>query len=447
MGVRKIADPAMSRFLFALCWAAYFSTYLGRLNYSASLTEMIRSQGLPKGEAGMIGMAFFLAYGGGQLLNGFLGDKLPPKWMIFIGLTGSGLANIAVPLCGTAAGMTAVWAANGFLQSFIWSPIVKIFSQRFLKEDRMKACIHITSTVPLGTLAAYGGTALLIGLLSWKAAFYGAAAVILAVAALWLVGMTRAEKYADNFGVLQEEESLSGADPAGKKEPQLLQGKNSFLQTVASSGMVFVCLALVMQGILKDGVTTWVPTYISEIFHVGSVAAILGTVVIPVFNLGGVYLSYYVKQRVFHDEVKTSCAFFGVSAICLVLLRIFSGWHIVLSLVLLALATTSMMAVNTMLVSVMPMYFAGQGKSSTASGILNSSAYLGSALSTYGIGAAASALGWDVTIAGWCVCGAAGAALCLCGLKKWLVFAGHNTGKMPGERRRTAVSQNLHEEV
>ena len=437
--VRKIADPAMSRFLFMLCWIAYFSTYLGRLNYSASLTEIILTRGFSKGEAGMIGMAFFLAYGGGQLLNGFLGDKLPPKWMIFLGLTGSGLANMAAPLCGSAAGMAAVWAVNGFLQSFIWSPIVKIFSQRFLKEDRMKACIHITSTVPLGTLAAYGGTALLIGLLSWKAAFYGAGAVILVVAVLWIVGMTKAEKYADSYGVVQEE-SVS-AEPSVSPAAQDSHGKGkrpSFLQTAASSGLVFICLALVMQGILKDGVTTWVPTYISESFHVGSVAAILGTVVIPIFNLGGVYLSYYMKQRFFHDEVKTSCAFFGVSVICMALLRAFSGWHMSVSLVLLALATTSMMAVNTMLVSVLPMYFAGLGRSSTASGILNSSAYLGSALSTYGIGAAASALGWDITIVGWCVCGAAGAAACLAGLKKWLVFAGHNSGRMPGKRRHTA---------
>ena len=419
--VKKIGDPVMSRFLFLLCWFAYFSTYLGRLNYSAGLTEIINSQGLGKAEAGMIGMAFFLAYGGGQLLNGFLGDRLPAKWMVFAGLTGSGLANIAAPLCATSAGMTAAWAFNGFLQSFIWSPIVKIFSQRFLKEDRVKACIHITSTVPLGTLAAYGGTALLISLLSWRAAFFGAAVVILAAAALWIVGMTKAERYAEQFGVMQEEGSQEAETPqSGHK-----QGRG-MLKTAAASGMVFICLALVMQGILKDGVTTWVPTYISESFHVGSVAAILGTVVIPVFNLGGVYLSYYVRQRFLHDEVKTSCAFFGVSVICLAILRIFGGYHMALSLVLLALATTSMMAVNTMLVSVLPMYFAGIGRSSSASGILNSSAYLGSALSTYGIGAAASALGWDVTITGWCICGALGAAACLAGLPNWLGFSGHS---------------------
>ena len=77
-------------------------------------------------------------------------------------------------------------------------------------------------------------------------------------------------------------------------------------------------------------------------------------------------------------------------------------------------------------VSVLPMYFAGIGRSSSASGILNSSAYLGSALSTYGIGAAASALGWDVTITGWCICGALGAAACLAGLPNWLGFSGHS---------------------
>ena len=49
------------RFLFLLCWCSYFCAYLGRLNYSAALTDMIRSEGFGKGETGLIGTAVFWA--------------------------------------------------------------------------------------------------------------------------------------------------------------------------------------------------------------------------------------------------------------------------------------------------------------------------------------------------------------------------------------------------
>ncbi|MFR4441260.1 MAG: MFS transporter, partial [Hungatella sp.] len=77
-----------------LCWIVYFSTYLGRLNYSASLSEIILSERFTKSQAGMIGTGFFLAYGGGQFVSGFLGDRLAPKKMVFTGLFISGICNL-----------------------------------------------------------------------------------------------------------------------------------------------------------------------------------------------------------------------------------------------------------------------------------------------------------------------------------------------------------------
>ena len=99
----------MVRLLFWLCWIVYFSTYIGRLNYSASLTEIITSEGFSKGQAGMIGTAFFLPMEQGQFVSGFLGDHLAPKKMVFTGLLVSGLCNLAM------AGVKAPRADGGGL--------------------------------------------------------------------------------------------------------------------------------------------------------------------------------------------------------------------------------------------------------------------------------------------------------------------------------------------
>jgi len=80
------------------------------------------------------------------------------------------------------------------------------------------------------------------------------------------------------------------------------------------------------------------------------------------------------------------------------------------------------MAVNTMLVSMVPIYFAPYGKSSTASGILNSSAYAGGAASAYGIGVLSESVGWDATIFIWFIIALLGAVACMAGKARWKRF-------------------------
>lgn len=61
--------------LFLLCRSAYFTSYIGRLNYSSVMTAMILGEILTKSQAGFISMVYFLAYGIGQLCNGLLGGS------------------------------------------------------------------------------------------------------------------------------------------------------------------------------------------------------------------------------------------------------------------------------------------------------------------------------------------------------------------------------------
>lgn len=78
----KIKNSSTAFFLFLLCWIAYFTAYIGRLNYSSAMSDMIQTGILTQSHAGFISMLYFFSYGFGQLLNGILGDWLPPQKMI-----------------------------------------------------------------------------------------------------------------------------------------------------------------------------------------------------------------------------------------------------------------------------------------------------------------------------------------------------------------------------
>lgn len=404
----------MEKLLFWLCWIAYFSTYIGRLNYSASLTGIILSEGFSKGQAGMIGTAFFFAYGAGQFVSGFLGDRLAPKKMVFTGLMVSGLCNLAMAGAKSSGLMTAVWCVNGLFQAFIWSPMIRLMYEYYKTETRMKACVSLNSSVPIGTMAAYGLTALVIWLSGWRTMFVLAGAALIGTSLFCITGMKRVERYAAESGKMAEMPS----GETGGSAKAAVNWKSLLIQ----SGFLFLMMALFVQGALKDGVTTWVPTYISETYGLSAILAITSTMVIPVFNLLGVYLASFANLHWFRNEVRTAGAFFVVSAAAILVLRLSSGRSMAVSFLMLALATTAMMAVNTMLIAVLPSYFGVIGRASSVSGLLNSSVYAGGAVSTYGIGALSVALGWNATIVIWFLMAAVSAVICFLTVRKWIAY-------------------------
>ena len=75
-----------SVFLIFICWLIYAISYLGKVNYSANITQIIDFYGIGKSEAGLPPTFFFFAYGIGQVVNGLLSNELKAN----LGLEGTG---------------------------------------------------------------------------------------------------------------------------------------------------------------------------------------------------------------------------------------------------------------------------------------------------------------------------------------------------------------------
>ena len=170
---------------------------------------------------------------------------------------------------------------------------------------------------------------------------------------------------------------------------------------------------VVIHGMLNDGVTTWVPTYITETFLTSPSFSILMTTVLPVLNLTGAYAAKYIYGKCKEHEVQASAVFFVAATAALCGLWIGKGISIVLTVLLFAVTTAAMMAVNTLFVNMLPLRFEKMGRVSTVSGFLNSAAYLGTAVSTFTIGVMVEKMGWNVTIGSWVVLTAGALAVCV----------------------------------
>lgn len=391
---KKITDVRMTTLLFVLCWIAYFTSYLGRLNYSSAMTVMIKETVLSKSQAGFISMTYFFAYGIGQLLNGFLGDKVNPRKMIFLGLSISGAANLIMGCFADFGIMAAVWCINGYAQAMIWPPIIRIFAEMLEEKTKLRFCINIISTQALGTLASYLLSAAVIYLNGWNGVFFAAAALLIAAALLWDIKFRKIEKFSMEFGI--EDGTKDGIKSSSRKVNQV-----PFLSILTGSGILVILIPVIVHGVLKDGVTSWVPTYISETFLTSPALSILVTTVLPVINLTGAYAAQYLYRKWKKQETKTAACFFLAATVSLLCLWLFGSKSLLLTVILLSVITASMMAVNTIFVNLLPLRFERAGRVSTVSGFLNSMAYLGCAISTFTIGIMVQNNGWKNTILSW----------------------------------------------
>lgn len=91
----------------------------------------------------------------------------------------------------------------------------------------------------------------------------------------------------------------------------------------------------------------------------------------------------------------------------------------ILTIVLFAMTTASMMGVNTIFVNFFPLRYEAIGKVSTVSGFMNGMAYVGTAVSTFTIGVLVEQKGWDVTIGSWVVMTFLALMVCMLGKKKF----------------------------
>ena len=353
----RLASAGQGRRLFLLSWVAYAAAYVGRYNYSAVMSAITAEGTLTLSAAGAVSTGYFVCYAAGQILCGILSQKASPFGMIPLGLALSTGCNFGMGVAPAGA-MPLLWAANGLFQAMVWPPIVRLFAECMPFEQQDSACVSINSTTPAGTLGAYALSAAALALAGWRMAFWACGVLMLAAAVLWTVGSAPLRRAAGSASAKAAPEG-----PAARKaEPGAAR---RMLPALFAAGLVWLVVPAMLHDGLKDGVTSWVPSMIQSNFGAS-----------PAFSAA-------------------------------------------VSMVLLAATTALMLGVNTMFINVMPVKIGRSSGAAVLSGSLNAITYLGAALATWGIGAAAEGFGWGAVFVLWAVMAGTALAVCLLLARPW----------------------------
>jgi sugar phosphate permease len=168
-------------------WVAYVVYYFGRTNLSVAVPGLESEGGLGPQDIGLLVASFFWVYSLTQVIVGQLADRFGSRWLVGVGLVGSGVMNALFIHAGSFTLALIWWSLNGMFQGLGWPPLIAGLSRwltgpRAAQASAAYGTSYVAGTVLTlaagGFIVAWGGTA---------AVFNVAAVVLILAGIIWFV--------------------------------------------------------------------------------------------------------------------------------------------------------------------------------------------------------------------------------------------------------------------
>lgn len=359
--------------LFLCCWMTYLTAYLCRVNFSSALHTLTVEKGFTSAELGIVGAVFYGVYACGQLVNGYIGDRVQANHYVLLALCGTLLCNLGMAFANSLGLMTLFWGVNGIFQSMFWSTIIRALAQNTLPEKRATVSMGISLAMPVAYLVSWGllGHCLLGAQSRWYFIVPCIAAVVMIIA--WLL-LSR------HYAFILSDERKSKAS-IGETIRFLFDEK---LQWV-----IVVCMC---HGLIKEGAAYWTPLLIAQMDGFGTVPPYLLASVLPVANLIGIVASRALLGRRGSSPYSILVfVFSGIGLLCGGLMLSSAGLLIVS---MIALVSGLCYANNTILMSFIPMQYTERNMVASVIGMFDFMSYVGASISTYVLGRVLESMGF-----------------------------------------------------
>ena len=178
-------------------------------NLGVAADRIQQSFDLSNATFGILFTIFTLGFGLGQFFSGYLGDRYSPKLLMFLGAIGATAANIGFGLSSGMKAFAIFWAINAVSLSMGWSPGCSVLF-RWIPQKRWGLFMGLFDAFAfLGGIIIYPVAGFAITFLSWRAAFFLPALLLL----MWsVVFCIYVKDTPQQYGFTVEWEHSGGSD-------------------------------------------------------------------------------------------------------------------------------------------------------------------------------------------------------------------------------------------
>ena len=365
---------------------AYGACYAGRSILSAVVPQMLLSTTFTRADFGLMASAFFLTYGIGQIINGIMGDKINPKYMVSVGLIFAGFGIAAFPFINSVSEGVMLWGLCGFSLSMLWGPLTKTFAENAIDKTARILITSLSVSAIVGSLAAFTIATTVSALDKWEPAFFITGGLPIVASIIWFVIIHGLEK----------KKVIKPVDRSIKRKLD-----KQTLYHMLGQGVLFMFMVSMINGIVRNAVSFWIPSYLNE--KLGYEPAVSAGIsgILPFVNLLGTFTGILLLRKLRYQEFRTITYLFFSSVFMFLFAFLSSDNYKALTVVLIFVGCATMSSASNVIFSAYCLRFKATGFISTITGLLNFGAYAASSGASALFSFTISRGGWDMTVLLW----------------------------------------------
>lgn len=224
-------------------------------NLGVAADRIQQSFDLSNATFGILFTIFTLGFGLGQFFSGYLGDRYSPKLLMFLGAIGATAANIGFGLSSGMKPFAIFWAINAVSLSMGWSPGCSVLF-RWIPQKRWGLFMGLFDAFAfLGGIIIYPVAGFAITFLSWRAAFFLPALLLLMWSVVFCIYVKDTpQQY--GFTVEWEHSGVSDAkDSASASDTVCLR---DYADVMKHPAILLTALATICSQFVRWGLVNWI---------------------------------------------------------------------------------------------------------------------------------------------------------------------------------------------
>ncbi len=374
-----MADANLTRWqwrIVILGWVTYAAFYLGRVNLATALPAIEADLGWSPEQTSALAGAMLWTYAVGQLVNGWLGQHVDTRRMVFFGMVGSTFVNLLFALTSSLPVMIVLWLINGFLQAMGWGPILRTLSDSLAPDERRRIAGVFGASYVVGNAVTWVLTGLLLSTGHWRITFVIPPLLMLGMGIVW---------YTLSVPVR----------PA--PETRILASRR--LVTNLLRELWRILMVALVAGALFNGALFYAPSYVAQTLPLGQAA--ISAIIFPIFGLlGTAWLGSLILRRFDGDALRAVAVLLALAAFVRALAFVLPASTLAAFVLLASMGITSYALTNILLTAIPLTAYAHFGTSMVA-GIMDATHSIGGAIGSTLVGLLLARGDWPFVFGAW----------------------------------------------
>ena len=382
-----------------MVWLTYGAFYFCRTNLAAAVPGLAAAPsagglGLNEREIGSILAALKIAYAIGQLINGQLAERVPPRLLLAAGMFGSAALNIAFGFSTSLYFLIFLWASNGYCQSLGWTPCIRVIANWTPVHKRGKVIGFVGTGYQLAGSLTFVTAGFAAEYFGWRGALFIPAGILIAAGVAMLLLLEEAPS-------VQSREAGSSETPGGGA-PATHNLATTLRLTLTNPVLWVLGVSLGLLDACRYGFVDWGLKHLTDVQGASVGGAALRYMVLPAGGAVGMLTAGWATDRFFGSRrAPVACILLaGLGVACLVYQNV-AEVSVLATILLLFLVGFCTFGPQILLVGSAPADLARGGTAAAAAGFVNFMGYVGAALGDYFTGRSLQQFGWQETIYLW----------------------------------------------